>query len=332
MHLRVKKERAEELRQELIERGILNEKRKILPDGDFILIPVIKKIEIPDTELIEIPGEPKAHKPASLKEALAGKLTEEELKLAPTSFDIIGDIAILEIPEELSSRRKLIGEVLLSTFKNVKLVAAKKTKVDTEYRTRELEILAGEQRKETEHREHGCLYRLNAETCYFSPRLSSERLRIAEQCKEGERILVMFAGVGPYAVLIAKKSKAREIYAIELNPEAFRYLEENSRINRVNIHAINGDVREETPKLGNFDRIIMPLPKDAGDFLDVALPALKKNGVIHLYGFAHNEEESIEKVKEICSDLGHEIEILDAVKCGSYSPYLFRICVDFKVV
>jgi len=332
MHLRVKKEGAEELRQKLLKDGILDEKMKIMADGDSVLIPITKKAEFPDTEIVEIPGEEKEQKPSSLREALAGNLTEDELALVPTSFDIIGDIAILEIPDELAGKKKAIGEALLTTFKNIKTAAAKKTKVGTEYRTRELEILAGEPRKETEHREHGCIYRLNVETCYFSPRLGSERLRVAEQCKPGERILVMFAGVGPYPVLIAKTFSPKEIHAIELNPEAVRYMEENSRINKVNIHAIQGDVRNEIPKLGNFDRIIMPLPKDAGDFLDVALPAMKKGGTIHFYDFAHDENESTEKVKEICAGLNQKIEVLNAVKCGSYSPYMYRICVDFRKV
>lgn len=332
MHIRVEKERAEELRQKLIENGILDEKMKILADKDSVLIPITKKVEFPDTELVDVEGEEKEQKPSSLKEALAGTLSEEELALVPTSFDIIGDIAILEIPDELSGKKEQIAEAMLKTFKNIKVIAAKKTKINTEYRIRKLDIIAGEPRKETEHREHGCIYRLNVETCYFSPRLGSERLRVAEQCKHGERILVMFAGVGPYAVLIAKRSKPKEIHAIELNPEASRYLEENSRINKVNINSINGDVRKEIPKLGEFDRIIMPLPKDAGDFLDVALPALKKGGTIHFYDFSHNEEESTEKVKEICAGLNQKIEVLNAVKCGSYSPYMYRICVDFRKI
>lgn len=332
MHLRVKRERTEQLRQKLLEKGILDEKMKILADGDFVLIPITKKAEFSGTEVVDVAGEEREHRPSSLKEALADTLTQDELELVPTSFDIIGDIAILEIPDELAGKKKAIGEALLTTFRNIKTAAAKKTKVGTEYRTRELEILAGEKRKETEHREHGCIYRLNVETCYFSPRLGSERLRVAKQCKPGERILVMFAGVGPYPVLIAKTSSPKEICAIELNPEACHYLEENSRINKVNIHAIQGDVRTETPKLSEFDRIIMPLPKDAGDFLDVALPALNKGGTIHFYDFAHDEEESTEKVKEICANLNQKIEVLNAVKCGSYSPGMYRICVDFRII
>ncbi len=332
IHIRVRRGRAEELRQELIGKELLDSTRKILSDGDSVLIPITKEIDIPGTELVEIPGEEREGRLSSLREALAGTLSDEELALVPASFDIVGDIAILKIPGGLENRKKTMAEAMLKTFKNIHVVAEKKTRVRTKYRTMKLGILAGEQRKETEHREHNCIYRLNIETCYFSPRLGSERLRVAEQCRDGERILVMFAGVGPYAVLIAKRSKPGEIYAIELNPEAFRYLEENLRINKVNITPIRGDVRQETPKLGKFDRILMPLPKDAGNFLDVALPSLRKNGVIHLYDFAHDEEESIKKVKRSCNNLGYRIETLNAVKCGSYSPSLFRTCVDFRVI
>ncbi|RLI93360.1 MAG: class I SAM-dependent methyltransferase family protein [Candidatus Altiarchaeales archaeon] len=332
MHLKVKKEKGEDVRKKLMGLNLLDINRRILSDKDFLFIPVLKEIEIPDTELVEIEGERVPRKHRSLREALKNRLNPEELKLVPRSFDIIGDIAILEIPEELENKKSIIGDALLKTFKNIKVVANKKTRIETEFRTRALEIISGEERKETVHREYNCSYKLNVETVYFSPRLGTERMRIASQVKDNERVLVMFSGVGPYPVLISKKSKPKEVYAIELNPEAFRYLKENITLNKVDVTAIRGDVREETKKLGKFDRIVMPLPKDAGNFLNVALPALKKNGVIHFYDFAHNERESIEKVKEICRELGYEIEILKAVKCGSHSPGIFRICVDLRVL
>jgi len=331
MHLKVKKRKGEDVRKKLIGLNLLDFNGEILSDKDFLFIPIVREIEIPDTELVEIKGKRVPRRVRSLREALKNKLSLEELKLVPRSFDIIGDIAILEIPEELKNKKSIIGDALLKTFKNIKVVANKKTRIETEFRTRVLEIISGEKRKETIHREYGCLYKLNVETAYFSPRLGTERMRIASQVKDNERVLVMFSGVGPYPILIAKKAKPREIYAIELNPEAFGYLKENIALNKVDVTAIKGNVKEETKKLGKFDRIVMPLPKDAGNFLNVALPALKKNGIIHFYDFTHNEQRSIEKVKRICKDLGYKIEILKTVKCGSYSPGIFRVCVDFWV-
>lgn len=332
MHLKVRNTKAENTRQKLLDLGVLEKNRKILRDREFVLFPIKEPVEINDTEIVEIQSVNLEKKPISLKDALKGKLTEEELKTLPRAFDTIGDIAIIEIPDELLDKKEIIGNALLPVFKGIKVVALKESMVDTEFRTRKVEIIAGEKRTETIHREFDCIYKLDIHSAYFSPRLGTERIRIAKQVKNNERVLVMFAGVGPYAILIAKKAKPREIYAIELNPEAFRYMKENIKLNKVDVIPILGDARKETKKLGKFDRIVMPLPKDAGNFLDVAIPALEKNGIIHFYDFSHNERESIERVKKICSGLDYNIEILNAVKCGSYSPCLFRICVDFMVV
>ena len=121
--------------------------------------------------------------------------------------------------------------------------------------------------------------------------------------------------------------------AVELNPEACFYLKENIALNRVidKIKVIEGDARVETSKLGVFDRILMPLPKDAGDFLDVALPALKNRGIIHFYHFAYSPKDSAEFVKRKVEELGYKVKIITAIRCGSYSPTLTRNCVDFQV-
>lgn len=271
----------------------------------------------------------------SLKIFLREILTDDEIKLMPRAFDVIGDIAIIEIPPELEAKKKEIGKALLN-FKHIKVVAAKAGIFEGEYRTRKLEIIAGENRKETIHNEFGCKYLLNVEEVYFSERLGNERMRIARQVKEGEKILVMFAGVGPYPILIAKTKKKEkknvEIYAIELNPVAYRYMVENVQINKVNVNCILGDVRAETPKIGiKFDRIIMPLPKDAGNFLDTALNAINKNGIIHYYGFSDNKEIFAEEIKKRCEKYGYETEILNVVRCGAYGPRINRVCVDLKI-
>lgn len=330
MHLKVESSKAEEIRKKLIEAGVIDKTRKIVRQGTSILIPIKKEADIPGTKIVHQGGVCVKQKPASLKEALRDKLTSEDLALVPRSFDVIGDIAILEIPDVLLAKKKIVAEALLQAFRNVLVVANKKGGVGTEYRTRDVEVLAGEKRTETVHREGGCLYRLDVTRAYFSPRLGSERMRVAKQVREGERVLVLFAGIGPYAILIAKTAKPSEVCAVELNPHAVRYMKENVRLNKVAVKVVSGDAKTETAKLGKFDRIIMPLPKDAGNFLDVALPALDGGGVINYYTFTRTTDEAAEEVRNICRGLGYEAQIIDAVECGTYSPCLSRMCVDFR--
>ena len=259
-----------------------------------------------------------------LKELLKEVLSEEELKIAPSSFDIIGNIAVIEIPKELEKKEKEIGEQLLK-FKNIKTVLKKESKVENEFRLRKYKLIAGIDNKETIHVEYGCRFKLNLEKVYFSPRLASERNRIVEQIKKGESVLVMFAGIGPYAIQIAKRSCAKEVYAIEINPEACRYMEENAKLNKVQekIKIFCGDVREVVPKLKEkFDRIVMPLPKGSENFLNLAKMVAKKDAIVHFYTFASSEKEAIEKID-------FKVKVLNCVRCGSYAKDLYRFCVDF---
>ncbi|MFH1834561.1 MAG: methyltransferase, partial [Methanobacteriota archaeon] len=220
---------------------------------------------------------------------------------------------------------------LISTFKNINVAAVKSSPVGTEYRTRSVEVVAGENRTETVHKEYGCYYKLDVSKAYFSPRSGTERKRVADQVEDGERVLVLFAGVGPFSILIAKSHSPKEVVAVELNEAACDYMLWNVARNKVDVKVVCGDAKVETPKLGKFDRIVMPLPKDAGDFLGVALPALAPEGVVHFYTFAHDTNEAEEKVKSKSKELGYKIKLLDSVVCGSYSPCLSRTCIDFTL-
>ena len=145
---------------------------------------------------------------AKLKEALKNKLTKKQLTLTPSSFDIVGDLAIFsEIPKELKTKEKLIGNTLLKLNKNIKVVLKKSRKYSGKFRTPKLKIIAGEKRKNTELREHNTRLKLDPEKTYFSVRLATERKRIIQQIKNDEEILVMFSGVGPYPITIAKNKK-----------------------------------------------------------------------------------------------------------------------------
>lgn len=271
----------------------------------------------------------------ALKELLKNKLTEKQLSLLPSSFDIVGDILIFaDLPSELSKKEKLIGDALLRLFKNIKVICKKTKKYSGRYRTPTLKIIAGEKRKTTEYKESSCVFRLDAEKCYFSPRLSNERLRITKQVEENETILAMFSGVGPYPIVISKNSKPKEIYSIEMNPVACEYQQENILLNKTkNIKLFKGDVKEIVPKLNKkFDRILMPLPKGAENFLDLALSAAKRGAIIHFYDFLKEGEfeKGAEKINKACKKLKKSCKILNIVKCGQYKPREFRVCIDFR--
>ncbi len=274
----------------------------------------------------------------SLKESLKQHLSEKDLGLVPSSFDIVGDIIIFaDFPKELKKKEKVIAEKLLELHKNARVVCKKTAKYSGTYRTPKLKIISGEKRKETTHKENAVSIKLNVEKCYFSPRSSTERKRIAEQVKEDEEVLVMFSGVAPYPLVIAKNSKPKSVYGIEINPTAHKYAMENVKKNKLEdkITLFKGDVRKVMPKSGkNFDRIAMPLPRSAENFLDLAINAAKPKGIIHFYDFLNENEfdKAKEKIDSACRKAKRKCKILNLVKCGQFGPGVFRICVDFKAL
>ncbi len=272
----------------------------------------------------------------TLREGLKNKLTAKELNQAPRSYDLIGDIAVLEIGPLLQKKEKLIAKTLLSLHTGIKVVCKKAGEHTGVYRTRKLTILAGDNRKETVHKENNVRLKLDIEQCYFSPRLATERLRIAKQVKKNEHVLVMFSGVGPYALVIAKNSCPKLVVGIEKNPAAHAYALQNKLLNKASpVTFYKGDVKKVIPPLHQtFNRIIMPLPKGAENFLGIALGAAKKGAFVHFYDFQHQDElgKAREKVERACSAAGKRCKILNVVKCGQYSPNKFRVCVDFRVV
>lgn len=273
----------------------------------------------------------------NLKYYLTNKLSEKELKLVPSSFDVVGDILIFsEFPKELDKKEKLIGTTILENYPHIKTILKKIKKYSGRFRTPKLKVIAGEKKKETIHRENNVLIKLDIEKVYFSTRMSSERKRIAELVKPNESILVMFSGCAPYPLVIAKNSKCREVYGIEINPIAHKYALENVKKNKMDnkIKIFLGDVKKILPNLNKkFDRILMPLPKGGENFLELALKHIKSNGTIHFYDFLNENEfyKAEEKIKKACEKVKKKYKILNIVKCGQYAPGFFRVCVDFEV-
>lgn len=269
-----------------------------------------------------------------LKEELKGKLNKKQLEKLPNAYDIIGDILIIGLPEELSKKEKLIANKLLETHPNIKVICKKQDTHKGKYRTQKLKIIAGEKRKETIHKENNVRLKLNIETSYFSPRSSNERKRIAGQVKKGEYILVMFSGIAPLPVVLAKNTKAKKIIGIEFNPKAHTYALENLKLNKINnVELIKADVRKVKLKQ-KFNRILMPLPKIGEEFLPLAFRYTKKGSTIHYYNFLREDEfkEEKKKITQICKANHKRCKILRIVKCGHYKPYIYRTCTDINII
>ena len=202
-----------------------------------------------------------------------------------SGVDVVGDIAIVRLGDFTVSEKRRVAGALLEQLKNVRVVMEQKGGVEGEYRLRTLRHLAGEKRSATVHRENGCSFRVDVVKCYFSPRLSTERLRVAEAVKPGEHVLNMFAGVGPFSIPIAKL-KGAKVLSCELNEYAARLHSENDSMNKVDglVEVVNGDAAD-LPRITKkkFDRVIMPLPSEANRFLPAALVMAKKGGTIHYY-------------------------------------------------
>ena len=274
----------------------------------------------------------------NLKYFLKNKLSDKELKLVPTSFDVIGRILIFsDFPEELAKKEKAVGNAVLENLKHIKTVLKKTKKYSGRFRIPKFKVIAGDKNKEATYKENNVTVKLNVEKLYFSPRLGNERSRIAKLVRKGEKVLVMFSGTGIYALVIAKNSEPESVYGIELNKVAHKYSKENIKINRLEnkINPISGDVRKVLPKLKErFDRIVMPLPKGGGHFLNLAFKFVNKNGFIHFYDFlGENEfEKAIGKIRDACKKEKRRFKVVKIVKCGEFASRVFRICVDIKVL
>lgn len=341
-HLKVKKIDGEKVRKKLLKEKILDTNKKILKEGDFLFFPLIKnKIKIEDTEIVKKRSKTK-RKRKSLRDLLKNKLTKEELNLLPKSFDIIGDILVLELDEKLEKKKKIIADSFLQMHKNLRVVLKKKSERETEFRTRKFEILAHKKNRTTEtlHKEYSSIFKLDVRKVYFSPREANERQRIAKKVKSNEKILVMFSGIAPYAIQIAKSQPSAKITCIEKNSYAMGYANENIRLNRVQdkIKNILGDVKIISKKFikenKKFDRILMPLPKGAYGFLDITIPLLKEKGILHFYHWAREEDlfsEAENLVEGAARKLNKKIKILERKKVLPYSPRTWKVVLDVEL-
>jgi tRNA (guanine37-N1)-methyltransferase len=227
-----------------------------------------------------------------LRNTLSRVLSSEDLGKVYRSYDIIGKIAIIKSSCASLANAQTIAKAIMAVQKNVKTVLIQKSPVAGDFRLRRLTHVAGEHKTSTTHKESGCVFLVDVEKCYFSPRLSHERSRIAGMVKPKETVVNMFAGVGCFSIMIAKQVNTSKVFSIDVNPSAIQFMQENIRLNRVydRVIPLLGDSKEiisnRLQRVAN--RVLMPLPEKALEYLPCAVSALKTSGGwIHYYDFEH---------------------------------------------
>ena len=255
-------------------------------------------------------------------------------------YDVVGNIAILKFDREtsLAAKKKFASSYLVKN-KSVTTVLEKIGKFSGRLRTLKTRWLAGEKTLEALYRENGCEFRFNVDTCYFSPRLSEERKTVASFVKKGERVLVMFGGVAPFAIVIGKTKKPSEVVSVELGRDCSRYALENVKRNKLTgvVEIVQGDVRRMIGAgkkvSGAFDRIVMARPNLEDSFLDAAFRVVKNGTIIHCYGFYAEEDAGAMKELILSEALkaGKHVKILRVVKAGDIGTRKFRYRVDIKI-
>lgn len=330
MAVRVEKRRAKEVLEILKEKDLLDGKRKPIRDGNYVFFPVTNGelakslgLEVVD---ISLPMRPERQIYKNLADLLPKDIVERLGRL-----DVIGDIAVITIPEELMDKVELIARALRKLYPQVKVIARRGFH-EGKYRVRKLEVIWGEDRLETIHKENGVLIKIDLASVFFNPRMKGERYRIAQLVRDGEKILLPFAGVLPYALVIARMREVK-ITAVELNPRAVELAYENIELNKRwlkgKIEVIHGDVFKVLQELPEFDRVISPTPKGV-DALSLALSKAKK--YLHYYDFIHEDEIEAfrDRIIEECRRQGKECSV-KVKKITDYKPHVYKVCADVEI-
>lgn len=349
--LRVSRNKTQLAIRLLAERDVLDRGFQFKPEQETVAIPLTRNLDpvdlakikdkIPDVVVGTEEFDAREYRPKTLEEYLSDKIPAETILQIPKSFDIVGDIAILELSPALESYEGRIAEAILEVHPNTNSVFAKDGSISGIERIRPLRHIAGENRTQTVHRESGCSFKVDLSTVFFSPRLSSEHQRIASQVGEGENVVDMFAGVGPFPILIAKTVKNVTVDAIDFNPEAVKLLAENVQLNKVasKVHVHSGDARDvvRTQLRGKMDRVIMNLPSSANEFISAACEALRASGgLIHYYTFSegeHSEENACIEFRKAVEESNHKIErTFRTHKVREVAPMRWQVAVDARVI
>jgi len=317
--VRVPREEGETTRQRLAADGLVSEAYEIELAEGHLYIPVTDPSAVGDLPVVERDPDPRE-----------GQTMPADLVEDP-SYERVGDVVVVD--EDDPDRAERVAEAVVESDLPVDAVLDRASKVKGQERVRDWEVLAGEG-TETVHREYGCEYLVDLAEAFFSPRLATERHRVAEQVEAGEHAFDMFAGVGPFVVPFA--GRGATVVGADVNPEAIAYLRENASRNGVaeRVTAIEGDVREVVPDYGGWaDRVVMNLPHSADEFLDTAVLLAGEEAVIHYYDIQHEEDPfgPGEAAIRRAAEPDYEATVETRRRVRSYAPHEVNVCLDVRL-
>lgn len=323
--IRVPKREGENVRTRLLDDGVLDISYRISAEDDCLLLPVLIPVE--GYELVERELRAQDRPVGDYRSLL--DLPDGLGELLPISFDVVGDVGMIKVPEELTAYREQIGQAMMRANHSLRCVFSD-SGVKGELRVRDLELMAGEGSSETVHKEFGARMHTDPSKVYFNPRLAGERHRIASQVRDGEIVMDMFGGVAPFGIQICRFANPKVAYSIDLNPEGERFALINKKDNHVEqLVPITGDATVVAPTLPMADRIIMNLPQIADRFLPLALDRLNSGGTIHMYKIIERAD-----FPALCSEMGamaaengHTID-LETFELKTYSPTMSVYSID----
>ncbi|OTE99939.1 class I SAM-dependent methyltransferase family protein [Halorubrum sp. SD683] len=319
----VARERGETVRSRLADADALDGDHQIAVDGEMIYIPVA------DRELV----------PAAFADRIVER--DAERRDRPTtpadilgyepSIERLGDIVIVDEDDDECARE--IADAVAASDVPCETVLNRASPIEGELRVRSWDVLVGDD-TETVHREYGHEFALDVAAVYFSPRLATERHRVAEQVDPGESAIDMFAGVGPYAVPMA--SRGADVVACDLNERAVEYLRENAAPNGVTdrVTAISGDVRDLADSHADTaERLVMNLPHSADEFLDTAVALAGADCVIHYYDIQHEDDPFGPGRRAIEAAAGDDYAVTVETErvVRSYAPHEHNVCLDARL-
>ncbi|EFC47862.1 predicted protein, partial [Naegleria gruberi] len=264
-----------------------------------------------------------------------------------SSFEQVGHIAHLNIPDEVAQYRYLIGQVILDKNPKIKTVVNKMGMIDSVFREFKMELLCGEDDFNVTLKENGITFKFNYREVYWNSRLGTEHTRLLKYFDKSQSVCDMMAGVGPFAVPAAKKVECK-VYANDLNPKSYEYMKINASVNKVegNMECFNMDGREFIKYMVNdrkvqFHHVIMNLPASAVEFLDVFRIDQTKidfEPIIHCYTFVKGSIKdgddlnvlSKQQVEQVVG-ADHIGEYIDIYPVRNVAPKKEMMCISFRL-